>query len=300
MSEAAAGPVAFLGLGKMGLPMSARLVEAGVPVTGFDPSPDARDRFAALGGGVADSAGAAVKGARTVVMVLPDSDVVDAVVGELRPLLNPDAFVVDMSSSDPTRTQALARALAEDGVRMVDAPVSGGVARAQTGELAVMVGGADDDVETLMPLLTRFGRVFRAGAVGSGHAVKALNNLMSAVHLIATSEAMIAGEQFGLDPVRVLEIVNASSGRSGSTENKWPNFVLPGTYDSGFGLRLMLKDMRIAVGLAAAVGRPSRLGEDAVALWAQAAEGLPAEADHTEIARWLRHSTPRSRSGQEA
>jgi 3-hydroxyisobutyrate dehydrogenase len=118
--------------------------------------------------------------------------------------------------------------------------------------------------------------------------VKALNNLMSATHLLVTSEAILAGERFGLDPATMLAIFNASSGRSGSTENKWPNFILPGTYTSGFGLRLMLKDMRIAVGLSEQLGMPSRLGAEAVALWADAAEALPPGADHTEIARWLR------------
>ena len=100
------------------------------------------------------------------------------------------------------------------------------------------------------------------------------------------------GQRFGLDPDVMLAIFNASSGRSGSTENKWPNFILPETYNSGFGLRLMLKDMRIATGLAEQLNLPSRLGEQAVALWAQAAQALPPAADHTEIARWLRDEQP--------
>jgi 3-hydroxyisobutyrate dehydrogenase len=125
--------------------------------------------------------------------------------------------------------------------------------------------------------------------VGSGHALKALNNLLSATHLLATSEAMVAGQEFGLDPNTMLEVFNSSSGRSGSTENKWPNFVLPGSYDSGFGLGLMLKDMRIATQLAADINQPSVLGSYAVELWAKAAAELDAAADHTEIARWAGH-----------
>ncbi|WP_329139062.1 NAD(P)-dependent oxidoreductase [Streptomyces sp. NBC_01476] len=284
------GAVTFVGLGKMGLPMATRLVGAGIRTVGFDVGPAARKAFAAAGGAVADSAPAAVAGATAVILMLPDSGIVESVLDDpaVAAALEPGVTVIDMSSSEPARTRALAERLAARGVVMIDAPVSGGVARAVTGELAVMVGGEDADVRRVQPLLERFGRIYRSGGVGSGHAVKALNNLMSATHLLVTSEAILAGERFGLDPAQVLEIVNASSGRSGSTENKWPRFVLPGTYDSGFGLRLMLKDMRIAVGLAEQVGMPSRLGADALALWARAAEELPADADHTEIARWLR------------
>ena len=192
-----------------------------------------------------------------------------------------------MSSSEPLRTRALAARLAERGIRMVDAPVSGGVKGAERGALTIMVGGDDADVARVMPVLETLGRPVHAGAIGSGHAVKALNNLLSATHLWVTSEAIEAGRRFGLDPEVMLAVFNGSSGRSGSTENKWPNFILPGTFDSGFGLRLMLKDMRIAVQLAQQSGAPSRLGADAVDLWAQAADGLPATADHTEVARWI-------------
>jgi 3-hydroxyisobutyrate dehydrogenase len=140
-------------------------------------------------------------------------------------------------------------------------------------------------------VLERLGKPVHAGPIASGHAIKALNNLLSATHLWITSEAMVAGERFGLNPDVMLVIFNGSSGRSGSTENKWPNFILPGTYDSGFGLRLMLKDMKIAVQLAEQADAPSQLGADAVALWQQAADELEPAADHTEIARWIASRT---------
>jgi 3-hydroxyisobutyrate dehydrogenase len=143
----------------------------------------------------------------------------------------------------------------------------------------------------LADVLAVLGRVRHTGAVGSGHALKALNNLLSATHLLATSEAMVAGQEFGLDPATMLEVFNTSSGRSGSTENKWPNFVLPGGYDSGFGLGLMLKDMKIATDLASAIGRPGRLGSRAVDLWTEARGQLDPGADHTEIARWAGHAS---------
>jgi 3-hydroxyisobutyrate dehydrogenase len=170
---------------------------------------------------------------------------------------------------------------------MIDAPVSGGVGGAEKGSLTIMVGGSDRDIERARGFLSALGRVVPAGPVGAGHAVKALNNLLSATHLWITGEAMAAGERFGLDPEVMLEIFNTSSGRSASTEKKWPNFVMPGTFDSGFQLRLMLKDMRIAVELCDENGALSSLGAEAVELWAAAADDLSETADHTEIARWI-------------
>ncbi|MBO0731529.1 MAG: NAD(P)-dependent oxidoreductase, partial [Acidimicrobiaceae bacterium] len=224
-----------------------------------------------------------------------DSSVVEAVLvsPDVALALRPGSVVVDMSSSEPDRTRTLARRLQDASVALVDAPVSGGVARARTGELAVMVGGDEATIARVEPVLRHFGRVLRAGPVGAGHAVKALNNLMSATHLLVSSEAIIAGRAFGLDPEVILDIVNASSGRSGSTEIKWPNFILNGTFNSGFSLRLMLKDMRIAAGLAEKLGAPDPLSRRAVEIWADAAEALPETADHTEIARWLeQHRSP--------
>ncbi|HET8588262.1 MAG TPA: NAD(P)-dependent oxidoreductase [Nakamurella sp.] len=288
--------VAFVGLGHMGQPMARRLLGSGVPVRGFDVAAAARDAWAAAGGTAFGSAADAAAGADVVILMLPDSGVVEAVIdsGGFLDAVRPGATVVDMSSSEPERTRTLAERLAARQIRLVDAPVSGGVARAETGELAIMVGGSDADVAPVLGLLELMGRAFRAGPVGAGHAVKALNNLMSATHLLITAEAMLAGERFGIDAEAMLAIVNASSGRSGSTQNKWPNFVLPGTFDSGFALRLMLKDMRIAAGLAASLQSPCGLGERAVQVWAKAAAELSPTADHTEIARWLREAATRT------
>jgi 3-hydroxyisobutyrate dehydrogenase len=299
MPDPALPVVAFIGLGNMGQPMSGQLLEAGYQVRGFDLSETARDKFAANGSGAiaVRSAAEAAAGADVVILMLPDSGTVESVAADPAFLsaltanagsAGTSAIVIDMSSSEPERTRALARRLGERGVPLIDAPVSGGVKGAVAGKLAVMVGGSDQEVGRVDDVLGHFGRVFRAGPVGAGHAVKALNNLLSAVHLLASSEAILAGQRFGVDPAAMLAIVNASSGRSGSTENKWPNYILPETYDSGFSLKLMLKDARIAVELAGQVGLPSRVGERATELWAEAEQALPATADHTDIARWLR------------
>jgi 3-hydroxyisobutyrate dehydrogenase-like beta-hydroxyacid dehydrogenase/alkylhydroperoxidase/carboxymuconolactone decarboxylase family protein YurZ len=293
VSDTQLPPIGFVGLGNMGMPMASRLLEAGYQVRGFDVSEPVRAAFAALGGTAAASAAEAARGAGLVILMLPDSDVVESVATDpsfIAALARSEgaSVLVDMSSSEPGRTQRLATLLREHGITLVDAPVSGGVKGAVAGRLAVMTGGLSGDENGVEEVLAHFGTIYRAGPVGAGHAVKALNNLMSATHLLVTSEAMLAGQQFGLDPEVMLAIFNASSGRSGSTEVKWPNFIVTETYGSGFGLRLMLKDMRIATGLAQQVDLPSRLGEQAVALWAKAASALPPAADHTEIARWLR------------
>lgn len=284
--------VAFVGLGNMGAPMARRLLDAGHRVIGFDLSENAVQRFTEQGGVAATSAAAAASDADVTILMLPSSAVVESVLDDgLAAVLRPGAVVVDMSSSEPMRTRALARRIADErGVDLIDAPVSGGVRGAVNGTLTIMVGGPPSAVSAALPILELLGRPTRVGDIGAGHALKALNNLLSATHLLVTSEAILAGERFGLDPEVMLTVINGSSGRSGSTENKWPNFIVPKTYDSGFALNLMLKDMRIATDLARQLGLPSVLGENAVALWGQASESLDPAADHTEIARWVADS----------
>ncbi|MHA6969356.1 NAD(P)-dependent oxidoreductase (plasmid) [Glutamicibacter bergerei] len=281
--------IAFIGLGNMGSPMASRLVSAGHSVRGFDPSADAKAKLTLAGGFGADSPAEAVHGAARVILMLPNSNIVENVMDDdqVAQALEKNALVVDMSSSEPLRSRALAEKLRGQGVRFIDAPVSGGVTGAETGRLTIMAGGTDQDLAEARPILDVFGTVKKAGDVGAGHAAKALNNLMSATHLLVSSEAILAGQSFGVEPGLLLEIVNGSSGKSGSTENKWPNFILPGTYDSGFALKLMLKDMKIAVDLADQVNAASRLSHAAVRLWEEAAANLPDGADHTEIARWV-------------
>jgi 3-hydroxyisobutyrate dehydrogenase len=302
--------IGFVGLGNMGIPMTRRLVAAGYQVRGFDASAEALRNFAGIGssdagGGVTAVAelGAVGDGADAVILMLPDSDIVERVLlgrlaseplapesagGGLLASLSAGATVIDMSSSDPARTQALAPMCAAAGVTLIDAPVSGGVAGARAGTLAVMVGGPDAEFDRFKPALGAIGsRVVHAGDTGAGHAVKALNNLMSAANLLVASEALVAGRRFGLDPAVMLEIVNAASGRSPATENKWPNFVLTETYDAGFAMRLMVKDIRLALGIERATGVTAMASEAVAAAWEAALADLPPGADHTAIARWL-------------
>jgi 3-hydroxyisobutyrate dehydrogenase len=290
--EITTGRVGFVGLGNMGMPMARHLIAAGYDVTGFDASAAV---MAAIADGTAGITPAPLltvtgDGTRAVILMLPDSDVVEQVLlaDGLLASLTPDTMIVDMSSSDPARTRVLAATAAEQGVTLIDAPVSGGVSGALARKLTIMVGGPEQAFTAARPMLTAIGsRVVRAGDVGAGHAVKALNNLMSAAHLIISSEALIAGRRFGLDPAVMLDIINGSSGRSGSTENKWPNYVLTESYDAGFNMKLMVKDMKLALGIEHATGTPATVSEAAVLAWEAALDDMSPTADHTEIARWL-------------
>jgi 3-hydroxyisobutyrate dehydrogenase len=268
----------------MGVPMAGRLLDAGYDVRGYDSAPQARERVAGAVETLAEAA------APTVVLMLPDSAAVRQVVvaDGLFDALERGAVVIDMSSSQPTETQALAAEAERRGVQLVDAPVSGGVKGAVEGTLTIMAGGSEEQFARCRPLLEAIGgRVLHVGPVGAGHALKALNNLLSGTTLLASAEALLVGRRFGLDPQLMLETINVSTGRSYSTEYKLPEFVLTGTYDAGFALRLMAKDLRIAAGLAEATGTPLELGRLSTEMWERAAREVPAEADHTEIARWL-------------
>jgi 3-hydroxyisobutyrate dehydrogenase len=202
--------------------------------------------------------------------------------------LAPGTTVVDMGSSAPSGTRALGAALAERGIALLDAPVSGGVRRAADGTLTVMVGGDPAVVERCRPLFAAVGeRVFACGPLGAGHAMKALNNLVSAAGLLAAGEALLVGRRFGLEPARMLEVLNASTGRNHATETKLAQFVLSRRFDAGFSLALMVKDLSTALDLARDTDTPAAFATECRALWARAAEALGPGADHTALVRWL-------------
>jgi 3-hydroxyisobutyrate dehydrogenase len=285
------GQTAFIGLGRMGLPMTRRLAAAGIAVRGYDVSDTARAALGAIdGASQASSAADAAAGSGAVILMLPNSDAVEAVLlGDgLLEALEPPAILVDMGSSEPLRTRALAQRAAERGIEMLDAPVSGGVRGAVEGTLTIMVGGSASAYEDCRAMLEAMGgAVSHVGGPGAGHALKALNNLLSAVHLLASCEALAVAERFGLDPGVFVDVVNRSSGRSGSTDRKLPDYVIPARFDSGFTMGLMVKDMAIAVSLGDGLGLAPELGEAALEAWKRAVAELSPDADHTEISRWV-------------
>ena len=258
--------------------MSAHLAAAGYPLKTFDRAVP----------GSASSVREAVRDADVLVTMLPDGGVVRDVVLEAMPQLREGALVIDMSSADPAGSRALGRALAAHGIAMVDAPVSGAVAKAKDATLAIMVGGAKADVERARPILSKMGTdLFHCGPLGAGHAVKALNNYLGAAGTLAGFEVLLIAKAFGLDPQPMLEAINASTGRNSTTERKIPQQVLTGAFASGFKLALMAKDVGIAASLAQDLGLPAPYLRHTLKLWREAQKKLPKNADHTEIYRYL-------------
>lgn len=283
--------VVFIGLGQMGLPMAKRCIAAGFTVRGADPSQPACDALAAEGGQTFISGREAAKGASLVITMLPDSKIVrEAVLGEqgIADVLADDALIVDMSSSVPADTQSLGKALADRGIGLIDAPVSGGVKRAIDGSLSIMAGGDAALVERAKPVLQAMAKsVFATGPLGSGHAMKALNNYVSAAGLVAACEALLVGRRFGLQPETIIDVLNASTGKNNSTDVKMKQFVIPETFASGFSLALMAKDLRIAADLSKSVGLDSPHAETIASLWEDAKGALEKNADHTDIYRFI-------------
>jgi 3-hydroxyisobutyrate dehydrogenase len=288
--------VAIIGLGNMGVPMGACLVKAGYAVRGFDLLESARRNFEVAGGQTANEIAAVVAGANVVVMLLPDGKTVRQAAAAMRPHLQTGAILMDMSSSDPMGTRSLGEELIAAGFEFLDAPVSGGVKRAGNGTLSIMVGGDASTIDRVQPLLAALGTsIFRTGTLGSGHAMKALNNYISAAGLIATVEALQVGRKFGLDAALMTDILNVSSGKNNTTELKLKQFIIAETFDDGFPLRLMAKDVRTADNLANALGIATPLADFCADLWEAAARHLSEKANHTELIRYMERLSNQSR-----
>lgn len=288
MSRAEIRTIGFIGLGRMGQPMAANLLRAGFGLRVADADPAAVDSFcAAESGAVAcKSPTAATTGAQAVITMLPDGECVREVA--LAAKLQAGQLLIDMSSADPVGTRALGDTLAAQGVAMVDAPVSGGRLRALDATLAIMAGGLAENVERARPVLEKLGaQIFATGALGSGHAMKALNNYLGAAATLCSFEALLIGKAFGLDPALMTDVLNASTGRNNTTVNKLKQQILSGAFASGFSLELMAKDVGIAEALARNLGVGSPFLGETARLWRDAKEKLPAGSDHTEIYRYL-------------
>jgi 3-hydroxyisobutyrate dehydrogenase len=272
--------------------MARRLLGAGYTVQVVDKNESAVQRFVTeFGGSAATSLEALARSSQAVITMLPDGKTVREVVlgdGGLISSLAAGSIVIDMSSSEPVGTRELGQALAGRGIHLVDAPVSGGVKRAVDGSLATMAGGEAAVIACVRPILEAMAKqIFLTGPLGSGHAMKALNNLVSAAGLWMAAEALLIGKQFGLAPETMVDVLNASTGRNNSTENKFKQHILSRTFGSGFSLGLMAKDLRTAEGLAAATGIPAPFSRCCTELWNEAVRELGEAADHTAIVRVL-------------
>jgi 3-hydroxyisobutyrate dehydrogenase len=287
--------VGFVGLGNMGWPMARHLGQGGVDLALFDARVEQAARFAREHGGrVAEGLAELARVSEIVITMLPDGKAVREVtlgaagVPGLVEGWRQGAILVDMSSSDPGVYAEIEPALAARGGQLIDAPVSGAVSGAEAGTLTIMAGGEGAAIDRAAPLFALMGqRLFRTGALGSGQAMKALNNLASAGAFLLTLEVLLIGQRCGLDPLRMTEILNVSTGRNNSTDKKIIPHVLSRRFDSGFALALMTKDLTTALALAERTATPTILGAPTLEAARQALAALGTGADHTALACWL-------------
>jgi len=286
--------IGFIGLGVMGAPMAGHLARAGHRLTLLDAQPDAAQQLAARLGGEARAVATPAEVAACcdlIITMLPNGSVVQQVaLGEQGLLqgLRPGALLLDTSSAEPWLTQATAAALAERGATMVDAPVSGAAWGAAEANLVFMVGGSAGDVARVRPLLDVMGRaVFHVGALGAGHAMKSINNLITAMTFSATAEGLAIGKRYGLDPAAMVDVLNESTGQSWITSNHIRQRILSRSFDDPFKLELMLKDVGIAHALARETGTAAPMAGLGQQLWQAAARAAGPGASVSELVRWV-------------
>lgn len=286
--------VGLIGVGNMGGPMARCLVKREQPVMLYDTRPETTAALAGESNLFTVAPDLKTLGAecRTVITMLPDSKIVRLATlgsdgrGGFVAGARSGGIVIDMSSSYPIDTQKLGAELAERGIGLVDAPVSGGVPKAIAGTLAIMAGGKAEDIDRVEPVLQAMGTVLRTGALGTGHAMKALNNYVSAAGLVATAEALVVGQRFGLTGETMVAVLNASTGKNNTTENKAARYMLSHAFNSGFALALMDKDVGMANRLAEELGiEAAELGFVSTLLGKVLAE-LGSGADHTAVYDW--------------
>ena len=289
--------IGFAGIGAMGTPMAGNLARAGYKVVAFDLDAARTEKLAGEHG-VAVAASLAELGAAAdiIITMLPDGKAVrSALCGDtdsfkscILERAKKNTLVIDMSSSSPMGTRELGDVLAKRGLQFIDAPVSNGVKGAVAATLSIMVGGDHAIFERVKPMLEKMGsQIYFAGPLGAGHALKALNNYVSAAGLIAACEAMHAGQAFGIDPNVIVDIINTSSGMNNTTKNKCKQYMLSGAYNAGFSAGLMAKDVRTALEIAEAMHTSTTFAKPTAEVWNAMEQKLGFIADHTEMHRFL-------------
>jgi 3-hydroxyisobutyrate dehydrogenase-like beta-hydroxyacid dehydrogenase len=282
--------IGFIGLGNMGAHMARRLIEAGHRVVVYDTRQEAIGNLAARGAIAARSPKEVADVAETVMASLPTPDIV------LKVATGADGVIegkrvkrfVDLSTTGAVMAQRIFKTLAARGIVQIDAPVSGGVRGAEKGTVAVMTSGPRADVEAVEPALKTIGKFFYIGErPGAGQTMKLCNNVLSAAAMAATSESMVMGVKAGLDPRIMLDVINASSGRSTATEQKFPEVVVPRKFNQGFTAGLMLKDVNLFISEAKALGIPIQVIEAVAAILKLTCDELGPDKDITQIVQPL-------------
>lgn len=283
--------VGVIGLGNMGSGMALSLQKAGFQVHGYDPSDDAAARMAAAGVGIAASPAALAGAVEAVLLSLPNSAVVESVVfgsGGLLSAARKGLFVIDTSTADPASTRKVAQALHEAGMVFLDAPVSGGPKGAAAGTLTMVLGGRPEDIAAAESVLAAVSaKRVHVGPAGAGHVAKLLNNMLCGAHLLLAAEAARIARAAGLDEQKIFDGINAGSGRSAVTEVNFPTWVFNERFDSGFTMKLMRKDVGLALGLLRGLGVPAPMAETAARLWKDSAASIADDEDFNRITGFI-------------
>ena len=279
--------VGFIGLGKMGGAIAGRLLSKGVPLTVFDARRDAIGPLQSKGARVAASAADISSQCEVVFISLPTPEIArEVAIGPPGVGTGKVRILIDVSTTGPRVSTEINAGLAARGIKMIDAPVSGGIAGAVNGTLAVMVAGERPTFERCKEMLDMVGRVFFVGEKpGLGQTMKLCNNLLSATALAISSEAMVLGVKAGLDPKQMLDVINTGSGRNSATQDKFPKSVLPGTFDFGFGTGLMYKDVRLCMEEAERLGVQMWVAPAVRQLWLQTCAEQGPDSDFTAIVK---------------
>lgn len=274
--------IGFIGVGRMGDPMVRNLLAAGYQVTVFDTNAAAA---AAVGATVAESPKAVASVAEVVIVSLPTPDVVRKVALQVAEGSKIKVFI-DVSTTGPKMAVEVAELLAAKGITAVDAPVTGGVGGAKKATLAIMVGCAKEMLPRVTPILSALGKVFHLGEKpGAGQLMKLANNLLSAAALAVTSEVMVMGVKGGLDANVMLDVINSGTGRNSASVDKFPKSILPRTFDFGFAIGLLLKDIRLCMHEAETLGVPMICGNAIKELLTITAMRQGYDADFTTIVK---------------
>jgi len=275
--------IGFVGLGAMGSAMAPLLSKADFNVYGYDikkPKDNTEINIVTSIKELSDK--------EVIIFMLPDGKIVNKVVQELINF-GTKSIMIDMSSSDPNDTLNLGNELSKKNIEFIDAPVSGGVARAITGELIIMVGGKEVTINKVNKILNVMGSVKRAGPLGSGHAMKSLNNYVSAAGLIASFEALNTAKKYGIESKDFIAIINGATGKNNTTEVKLEKFVVSEKYNSGFALDLMIKDVSIADQLIKKMSSDNPLSKQVLEYLEKSYKIVGKNSDHTEVFKVLKN-----------
>lgn len=279
--------IGIIGCGNMGGAMAVHLASLGHAPLCFDPDPKSLSRVSAGGCQIASTQEDVPASCDIIILSLPKADIVRGVVKAITPKVQAGSVIIDTSTSEPGTTRDMNKLAVENGFGFIDAPVSGGPAAASSGKMTMLIGGDDDAVVKAQPVLDLLGsKIVRVGPSGSGHAAKIANNLLCAANLVLVSEMINLGRAAGVKAEDLLEGINAGSGRSGVSEVNFPKWILSESFDSGFSMGLMRKDVNLAIELAASTGIHLQASKAIAKIWNESRPDIADDADFNCITNY--------------